>query len=87
VQFWLMRAEAQPSYEVMKDIVAVDWLPLAAAVKRLSYPLEKLFLTHVGRHAIRQHKRSPRRKSKAPANKAGQRQRSAPRRTGVKPPR
>jgi len=59
VQFWLMRAEAQPSYEVTKDIVAVEWLPLAAAVKRLSHPLEKLFLTHVGRHAVRQHKRSP----------------------------
>jgi hypothetical protein len=37
----------------MNDIVAVEWLPLAAAVKRLSDPVEKVFLTNVGRHAIR----------------------------------
>ena len=87
VQFWLMRAEAQPSYKVMKDIIAVEWLPLAAAVKRLSDPLEKLFLTHVGRHAVRQYKRSPSRKAKAPAAKAAPRRRSPPRRTVAKRPR
>src|SRR3990172_6712374 len=31
VQFWRMQAAAQPSRDVSKDIVAVDWLPLAAA--------------------------------------------------------
>jgi len=66
VQFWLMRAEAEPSFEVMKDIAAVKWLSLGAAVKRLSYPLEKLFLSNVGRHAFRQHRRRQRRKMKAP---------------------
>ena len=70
VRFWLMRAEAQPSYEVMKDIVAVEWLPLAAAVRRLSHPLEKLFLTNVGRHAIRSRAPQSRRKTKPPATKA-----------------
>ena len=66
VQFWLMRAEAKPSYEVMNDIVAVEWLSLGAAVKRLSYPLEKLFLTNVGRLALHHH-RHPQRRKKARA--------------------
>jgi 8-oxo-dGTP diphosphatase len=80
VRFWLMHAEAEPSYEVMKDIVAVEWLPLAAAVKRLSHPLEKLFLTNVGRHAIRSRGRQKRRKAKAAAAKDGPRRRRSPRR-------
>jgi hypothetical protein len=41
----------------MKDIVAVEWLPLAAAVRRLSYPLEKLFLHHVGRRVLKGRRR------------------------------
>jgi hypothetical protein len=41
----------------MKDIVAVEWLPLAAAVRRLSYPLEKLFLRHVGRRILKRRRR------------------------------
>ena len=69
VQFWLMQAEAEPSFEVMKDIVAVKWLSLGAAVKRLSYPVEKLFLTGVGPHALRQRLRAQRRKGKASAAK------------------
>jgi 8-oxo-dGTP diphosphatase len=70
VQFWLMRAEAEPSYELMKDIVAVEWLSLGAAVKRLSYPLEKLFLSHVGRLVVLHHRRPQRRKAKRPATRA-----------------
>jgi 8-oxo-dGTP diphosphatase len=69
VQFWLMRAEAEPSFEVMKDIVAVKWLSVGAAVKRLSYPVEKLFLTNVGRHAVQRHRRPQVRKAKRPATK------------------
>ena len=49
VQFWRMQAEVKASRELMEDIIAVEWLPLAAAVRRLSYPLEKLFLRNVGR--------------------------------------
>ena len=41
VQFWRMQAEVKPSRDVMKDIMAVEWLPLSTAVRRLSYPLEK----------------------------------------------
>jgi 8-oxo-dGTP diphosphatase len=75
VQFWRMQAAAQPSRDVMADIAAVEWLPLSAAIRRLSYPLEKLFLQHVGRRALRQRRRrSPRRKSaprKLRAHKTG----------------
>jgi 8-oxo-dGTP diphosphatase len=52
VQFWRMQAARKPSRDLMKDIAAVKWLPLKAAVRRLSYPLEKLFLDNVGRVAI-----------------------------------
>ncbi len=63
VQFWRMKAAARPSRDVMKDIVAVEWLPLAAAVRRLSYPLEKLFLRNVGRRIVRRRRNPARRKS------------------------
>jgi 8-oxo-dGTP diphosphatase len=63
VQFWRMKASAQPSRDVMKDIVAVEWLPLAAAVRRLSYPLEKLFLHHVGRRMFKRRRNKARRKA------------------------
>ena len=62
VQFWRMQAEVKASRDVMEDIVAVEWLPLAAAVRRLSYPLEKLFLRSVGRTALRRRRHRLRRK-------------------------
>jgi 8-oxo-dGTP diphosphatase len=80
VQFWLMRAEPQPSFEVMKDIVAVKWLSLGAAVKRLSFPLEKLFLINVGRHALRRHRGPQARKAKRPVSKPASPQKSRGRR-------
>ncbi len=69
VQFWRMQAAARPSRELMKDISAVEWLTLAAAIRRLSYPLEKLFLRTVGRRAIARRKRAVRRKSRKPKAK------------------
>jgi 8-oxo-dGTP diphosphatase len=75
VQFWRMQADVNPSRDLMKDIAAVEWLTLAAAVRRLSYPLEKLFLRNVGRHALKHRKRTARRKSRAPATKAKPRRR------------
>jgi 8-oxo-dGTP diphosphatase len=57
VQFWRMQAEVKASRDVMKDIMAVEWLPLPAAIRRLSYPLEKLFLRSVGRTAVRRRRR------------------------------
>jgi 8-oxo-dGTP diphosphatase len=34
VQFWRMQAEVNPSRDLTKDIAAVEWLTLAAAVRR-----------------------------------------------------
>jgi len=67
VQFWRMQAEFNPSRDVMKDIIAVEWLPLSAAVRKLSYPLERLFLSNVGRNILRSRRkaRGPGRKPKA----------------------
>ena len=65
VQFWRMQAYQRPSHDIMKDIAAVEWLPLAAAVQRLSYPLEKLFLRHVGRRILRRRRRKPARRKAA----------------------
>ena len=70
VQFWRMQAAVNPSRDVMKDIAAVEWLTLAAAVRRLSYPLEKLFLRNVGRHALKHRKRPTRRKARVHTAKA-----------------
>lgn len=61
VQFWRMAAAARPSRALMADIADVAWLPLRPAVKRLSYPLEKLFLSSIGRRLAR---RKSKRKSK-----------------------
>ena len=85
VQFWRMQAAAQPSHEVTKDIMAVKWLPLAAAVKRLSFPLEKLFLNNVGHYVILRRKRPRRRKARTPATKAKPLRRHSTRRTRAKP--
>ena len=81
VRFWLMQAEPRPSYEVMKDVAAVEWLSFGAAVKRLSLPLEKLFLTNVGRHAVLRRRLPQTRRAKALTIKTGLRQKSSPRRS------
>jgi 8-oxo-dGTP diphosphatase len=80
VQFWHMRAAVNPSRDVMKDIMAVEWLPLRAAVRRLSYPLEKLFLRNVGRQALRHNKQ--RRKTRGRATKSKSRRSAAKARGG-----
>jgi 8-oxo-dGTP diphosphatase len=70
VQFWHMQAAVNPSRDLMKDIMAVEWLPLSAAVRRLSYPLEKLFLRNVGWMALRHRRRRLRRKTRGHVAKA-----------------
>jgi 8-oxo-dGTP diphosphatase len=67
VQFWLMRAAERPDRDLMADIIRVEWLPLKAAVRRLTFPLEKLFLAQVGRRVLR---RKVRRKATARKSKA-----------------
>jgi len=69
VQFWRMQAAASPSHDLMKDISAVEWLTLAAAVRRLSYPLEKLFLKGVGRRLVLRKKRAAKRHRKQPSKR------------------
>ena len=76
MQFWRMDAAVRPTWEVTKDIAAIKWLPLAKAVRRLSYPLEKLFLSSVGHHGFLRHKRGSRLKARARGAKAKPRQRS-----------
>jgi hypothetical protein len=58
-----MRAARNPSRDLMPDIAQVAWLPLNQAVKRLSSPLEKLFLQSVGRELLPKRKR-PQKKGK-----------------------
>jgi 8-oxo-dGTP diphosphatase len=65
VQFWHMQAYERPSRDVMNDIIAVDWLPYGQAVRRLSYPLEKLFLQHAGRRVLKHRKHRKKRKARA----------------------
>jgi 8-oxo-dGTP diphosphatase len=69
VQFWLMQAAERPNRDVMTDILRVEWLPLKAAVRRLSFPLERLFLSHVGSLVVRRkmRRRAAQRKARAKA--------------------
>ena len=80
VQFWRMQAAVNPSRDLMKDIAAVEWLPLVKAVRRLSYPLEKLFLLNVGRQALKPPRRKASRRKVAKSRKRGSPKRRSPRR-------
>ena len=53
VHFWRMRAIGGPIRELTDEIKTVEFLPLAAAIARLTLSHEKLFLHSVGRHAVR----------------------------------
>jgi 8-oxo-dGTP diphosphatase len=72
VQFWRMQAEANPSRDLMEDIMAVKWLPLSTAIRKLSYPLESLFLRNVGRNILRS-----RRKMRVTGHKSKSRHRAS----------
>jgi len=52
VHYWRMQTSGGPSYALMDDIRAVDWLPLEAAVERLSRSHEQAFLANVGPMAL-----------------------------------
>lgn len=67
VHYWSMEAGNEQVRELMSDIRAVDWLPLSAAVERLSRTHERAFLEAVGPLAINSHAR--RLKAKAVAAK------------------
>jgi 8-oxo-dGTP diphosphatase len=52
VQLWTMRAIDGPAKSPARDIKAVQWLPLEAAVEKLTHPREQEFLRHAGHGAI-----------------------------------
>jgi 8-oxo-dGTP diphosphatase len=66
VHYWNMEANSEQTRELMSDVRAVDWLPLNAAVDRLSREHERAFLEAVGPLAIGAHTR--RLKAKAVAS-------------------
>lgn len=52
VHYWRMEAGEKPVRELMRDVRAVDWLPLGDAVERLSRGYERAFLENVGPIAL-----------------------------------
>lgn len=52
VHYWRMKAGDLPMRKPMSDVKTVDWLPLDAAVARLSRGYERAFLEHVGPIAL-----------------------------------
>ena len=52
VHYWRMEADHTPTRKLMRDVKAVDWLPLGEAVERLSRGYERAFLQQVGPIAL-----------------------------------
>lgn len=52
VHYWRMATDGEPAHDLMDDVRAVDWLPLDAAVARLSRAYERAFLANVGPLAL-----------------------------------
>ena len=52
VHFWRMEAGRDPVRKPMRDVKAVEWLPLTDAVERLSRGYERAFLEQVGPVAL-----------------------------------
>jgi 8-oxo-dGTP diphosphatase len=67
VHYWSMEASGEPARALMSDVTAVDWLPLNAALGRLSRGYERVFLENVGPLAV--NAMSRRLKANAPAAK------------------
>ena len=53
VHFWRMQAARTAERTLTRDIKALEWLPLASAIERLSRPHEQAFLRYVGHRAIK----------------------------------
>jgi 8-oxo-dGTP diphosphatase len=67
VHYWRMEAGSEQVHELMSDVRAVDWLPLDAAVARLSRGYERAFLANVGPLAVTVLTRKLKAKAAAPA--------------------
>jgi 8-oxo-dGTP diphosphatase len=72
VHYWRMEAAGGQAHELMDDVRAVDWLPLEAALERLSRPSEQAFLEHVGPQALAALARRPKAKAPAARKRRGQ---------------
>lgn len=62
VHYWRMEAGGKPTRDLMHDVSAVDWLPLDAAIGRLSRDHERAFLANVGPLALEAARRSKEKK-------------------------
>jgi 8-oxo-dGTP diphosphatase len=60
VQFWRMRAVGGPVRKLMRDVKAVQWLPLEQAIGTLTHAHEQAFLANVGPLALAAAERSAR---------------------------
>ena len=82
VHYWRMETSGGQVYELMDDVKAVDWLPLDAAVERLSRGYERVFLSNVGPLALEAAaaaRSPPRPKARPVLEKRARRQVAAPR--------
>src|SRR6266481_905659 len=52
VHYWRMETNGGQAYDLTDDVRAVDWLPLDAAVERLSRACERVVLANVGPLAL-----------------------------------
>jgi len=52
VHYWRMEAGGEPVRKLMRDVKAVEWLPLRDAIDRLSRGYERAFLEQVGPIAL-----------------------------------
>jgi 8-oxo-dGTP diphosphatase len=52
VHYWRMEARGEAVHKLMRDVKAVEWLPLDDAVERLSRGYERAFLENVGPIAL-----------------------------------
>src|ERR1700753_3841499 len=80
VHFCGVAAGNNPVRELMQDVRAVDWLPLNAAVERLSRNYEQVFLANVGPIALKAASvaDAARRKARQPAPEKRRARRVAP---------
>ena len=86
VHYWRMQADGEPVHELMHDIKEVDWLPLDAALERLSRGSERAFLANVGPIALQAAataETARRSRAKAPAPEKRRSRRAAPAPTPV----
>src|SRR6185295_8460193 len=67
VHYWRMEARGDAVHELMRDVRAVDWLPLTEAVDRLSRGYERAFLENVGPIALSAAAHARRARAKQPA--------------------